>query len=219
MAQDLVSPSLYPTAADLALLSGANVFPNHVARVSRISAALPVSARYRFVAASTSPDNNQSQLVVVPGTSPASGKWVRSDPVVDLVMPVTFATADAAQLLLVPAELTLIPAFAGILLEVTTIWAGGIAAALGLSLVTPSIARNKGALAGGVAGLAGFTSVCFFQMLLGSQFAAGIAQAPVLCPASQVQFDRFGTFFTSGAGNFHMPCFNTFTSITPVSPP
>ena len=139
---------------------------------------------------------------------------------IDLVLPVTSATADAAQLCLVPAELTLAPAYAAAMLEVTTVWAGGTGAALGMSLITPSLTRTKGNLAGGATGTAGFTSVCFFQLILGSQFAAGLAQAPILCPASQIQFDRFGAvFFTSGAGNLHVPCYNYFTSITPVAPP
>lgn len=220
MAQDLVSPSLFPTAADLALLSGANIIPNHIAHVSRISAALPVPASYRFVAASISPDANQSQLVIVPAASPASGKWVRRESLIDLVLPVSFATLDAALLCLVPAELTLAPAYAAPMLEATSAWAGGTAAALGISLVTPSLNRSKGNLGGGAAGNAGFTSACFYQLTLGTQFAAGLIQAPILCPASQILFDRFGAvFFTSGAGNLHVPCYNYFTSITPVFPP
>jgi hypothetical protein len=139
---------------------------------------------------------------------------------IDLVLPVTFATADNAQLCLIPAELTLAPAYAAAMLEATSAWAGGTAAALGMSLTTPSLARTKGNLAGGAAGNAGFTSACFYQFTLGSQFAPGLIQAPILCPASTINFDRFGAvFFTSGAGNLHVPCYNYFTSIVPVSPP
>jgi hypothetical protein len=207
--------SIFATVADCRAFNGGTVPPSQEAFL--LNTGFGAQGRYIFLPTSASPDNNSGQLVIVP--TAGTGRWIRRDPMIDLVMPITFATADAAQLLLVPAELTLAPAIGAIMLEATTAWAGGVAAALGLSMVTPSLVRTKGGLAGGATGIAGFTSVCFFQMLLGTQFAAGIAQAPILCPASQVQFDRFGTFFTSGAGNLHMPCYNYFTSITPVSPP
>jgi hypothetical protein len=208
--------SIFATVADCRAFNGGTVPPSQEALILNNGAG--GQGRYIFLPTSASPDNNAGQLVIVP--TAGTGRWIRRDPIIDLVLPVTSATADAAQLCLVPAELTLAPAYAAIMLEVTTVWAGGTAAALGLSMVTPSIARNKGALAGAAAGTAGFTSVCFFQLTLGSQFAPGIQQAPILCPASQIQFDRFGAvFFTSGAGNLHVPCYNYFTSITPVTPP
>jgi hypothetical protein len=218
MAQDLVSPSLYPTAADLALLDGSKLFTNHVAIVSRISATIPVTAKYRWIAASTSPDNNQSQLVIVPGTSPASGKWVRWDPCFDLVIPATFANTDNQSMVVVPAEMTLQP-HPNIILEVTTVWAGGAASTIGLSFSTPSLNRARGNLAGGAAGNSGFTSTFFAAMTLGSQFAGGLAQAVILPPASIIAYDRITSAFTSGAGNFHLPCFRYATTITPVAPP
>jgi hypothetical protein len=206
--------SIFATVADCRAFNGGTVPPSQEALVLNNGAG--GQGRYIFLPTSASPDNNAGQLVIVPTSG--TGRWIRRDPMIDLVMPVTFATADAAQLCLVPAELTLAPAYGAAMLEVTTIWAGGVAAALGLSMVTPSIPRTKGGLAGAAAGNSGFTSVCFFQLTAGSGFLVS-AQAPILCPASQIQFDRFGTFFTSGAGNLHVPCYNYFTSITPVSPP
>lgn len=218
MTINLVSPTLVGTAADLATFSGAKLFANHIAIVSSISATIPVTAKYRFVANSTSPDNNQSQLVIVPGTSPSSGKWVRWDPCFDLVIPVTSANTDNQTLVTVPAEMTLQP-HPNIILEVTTVWAGGAASTIGLSFSTPSLNRTKGNLAGGAAGNSGFTSTYFAAMTLGSQFAAGLAQAVILPPASLILFDRITSAFTSGAGNFHLPCFRYATTITPVAPP
>jgi hypothetical protein len=207
--------SIFSTIAECRAFNGSTVPPSQEAVILNNGAG--AHGRYIFLPTSSSPDNNAGQLVIVP--TAGTGRWIRRDPMIDLVLPVTFATADAAQLCLVPAELTLAPAIAAIMLEVTTIWAGGTLPALGLSMVTPSMARNKGSLAGGAAGTGAFTSVCFFQLLLGTQFAPGLAQAPILCPASQIQFDRFGTFFTSGAGMIHVPCYNYATTITPVAPP
>jgi hypothetical protein len=218
MAQDLVCPSLYPTAADLALLDGSKLFANHMAMVSRISSTIPNAALYRFISGSTSPDNNQSQLIVVPGTNPASGKWMRWDLCFDLVIPVGFANTDNQSMVVVPTGMTLQP-HPNVILEVTTLWAGGVASTIGLSFSTPSLGRTKGNLAGGAAGNAGFTSTFFAAMTLGSQFAPGLAQGVILPPASIIAFDRIASAFTSGAGNFHLPCFRYATTITPVAPP
>lgn len=221
MAQDLVSPSLYPTAADLALLDAAKIFPHHIAQVSRISSTIPVSARYRFIAASTSPDNNQSQLVVVPGTNPASGKWHRIDSAFDLVIPVTFANTDNQQLVLVPTPMTLLPVYAGIFLEVTTAWAGGTTPKIGLSFTNGTVTRTQGNLAGGATGNGAFTFVTYKQLTLGSQYsiAAGTTDAVVLGPGSTILWDRISDAYTSGAGNIHIPVYNFFTTITAVAPP
>lgn len=218
MTQNLVAPSLYPTAADLALVNGAAIFNNHVAVVAQISAGIAVPARYRFVVGSTSPDNNSSQLIIVPGTNPGSGKWVRADPMVDLVLPVTFATADNTALVTMPAELTFAPIYGTMFWEMTSSWAGGVASTIGLSMQNPAHPRNKGGLMGGVAGNSGFTSACFYQPTLGTDMS-GNTQAPILSPGGKILFDRITSAFTSGAGNAHVPCVNLFTTITPVTPP
>lgn len=221
MAQDLVSPSLFPTAADLALVDAAKLFSNHLAQVSRISSTIPVTALYRFVAASVSPDNNQSQLVVVPGTNPASGKWHRVDSAFDLVIPVTFANTDNQQLVLVPTPMTLLPVYAGIFLEVVTAWAGGATPTIGLSFSNGTVTRAQGNLAGGAAGNGAFTYVTYRQLTLGLQYsiAAGTVDAIVLGPGSQIFWDRITSAYTSGTGNIHIPVYNFFTGITAVPPP
>jgi len=221
MAQDLVSPSLYPTAADLALLDGAALFPNHLAQVARISSTIPVTAIYRYVAGSTSPNNNQSQLVIVPGTNPASGKWLRVDSAFDLVIPVTFANTDGQQLVLSPAEMTILPVYAGIFIEVVTPWAGGVAPTIGLSFSNGTVPRLKGNLAGGVAGNGAFTYVTYRQLTLGQQYfiGAGTSDAVVLGPGSQIFWDRITSAYTSGTGNIHIPVYNFATSIVAVPPP
>jgi hypothetical protein len=219
MTINLVAPSLVGTAADLQTFAGTALFNNHIAIVQSISATAPVRATYRFSTGSNAPDNNQSQLAILPTTSPATGHWLRCDPVIDLVLPVTFANTDNQNLVTIPTGFTLAPIYAATMLEVTTAWAGGAASTIGLSYSTPSLARTKGNLAGGAAGNAGFTSTFFAQMTLGSQFAAGLAQAPVLSPASVILFDRITSAFTSGAGNFHIPCLLYATTITPVAPP
>jgi hypothetical protein len=177
-------------------------------------------ARYRYDGSSSATDGNAGQLIIVPTGS--VGRFVRSDPLVDLVLSATSATADAAQLCVVPAGVTLEPRYNGVFNEVTTIWSGGAGAALGLSFqigTAPALARTKGNLAGGAAGDAGFTGLSFFQPTIGSQFGGGKALQPVLSPGSIIFFDRFGTFFTAGASRFHVPCMNYPTTITPVAPP
>jgi hypothetical protein len=179
-------------------------------------------ARYLYTGASSAVDGNAGQLIIVPSGS--VGRFVRSDPFVDLVLPATSATADAAVLSLIPAGVTLQPMFNAVMNEVITPWAGGTGAGLSLSFsigTAPALNRTKGNLGGnGTTGDAGFTGASFYQPTLGSQWGGGKALQPVLSPGSQIFFDRYGVaFFTSGSSRFHVPCMNYATTITPISPP
>ncbi len=215
--------SIFDNVAKLRAFPGATIPPSQEAYcLANGTAALGSSGgpqRMIWLPGSSSPDNNQGQLVVVPTVGGGSGRWIRRDTSLDLLLPVSSASTDALSLLTVPDEITLQPLYSAIYLEITTIWAGGINSTIGLSYSTPSVAQNKGNLAGAVAGNGGFTATFFAAMTLGSQFAAGLAQAVVLSPTSQIFFDRIVSAFTSGAGLFHVPCYNYATTITPAAPP
>lgn len=214
--------SIFANVSDLRAFATSTIPPSQEAYcLVNGTAAIGTSGacqRMIWLPTSTSPDNNQGQLVVIP-TAGGTGRWIRRDPLIDLILPVTFASADGLQLCLVPAELTLLPCIAAPFLEVTTIWAGGVASTIGLSMSTPSLGRTKGNLGGAAVGDSGMTSTFFKQFTLGSQFAPGLTQAPVLSPTSQIFWDRITSAFTSGAGNVHIPCHNFATMITPVAPP
>ncbi len=164
-----------------------------------------------------SPDNNQSQLVVVPTTNAASGKWIRIDPFFDLLLPITFATADAAVLCTVPAELTLLPTFQDPFWEMITAWAGGAASAIGLSFTNQANTLVQGGLLGGVAGDTTFPQRSFYRGTPGSVFTVGLKRI-VLNPTATINFDRIVSVFTSGTGNAHVPCANIFAPIIPINP-
>ncbi len=175
-------------------------------------------ARYIYSATSTATDNAGGQLVIVPSGS--VGRFLRNDMAFDLVLPVTFATADNALLATVPAELTLLPVYAGPMLETSTAWSGGVASTIGLSYTNGSTTRVKGSLAGGAAGNIGGTYVNFFQPTIGSGFATvGAVQAMVLYGGTTINHDRITSAFTAGAGQWHVPVFNLLTAIVPVTPP
>jgi hypothetical protein len=177
-------------------------------------------ARYLYNGSSSAADGNAGQLIIVPSGS--VGRLVRADPLVDLVLPATSATADGAVLSLIPAGVTLMPLYGGVCNEVLIAWAGGAGSTIGLSFTVgsaPALARTKGNLAGGAAGDAGLTAVSFFQPTIGSQFQNAKALQPILPPGSQIFFDRITSAFTSGSSRFHVACMNYPTTITPVAPP
>jgi hypothetical protein len=217
--------TIFATVADLRAFSGTTIPPSQEAYcLSNGTAALGGSGgpqRMIWLPGSTTPDNNQGQLAVLPTTGSASGRWIRRDPAFDLLLPVTFANTDNQQLVLVPAEMTLLPVYAGIFLEVSTAWGGGATPTIGLSFTNGTVTRTKGNLAGGAAGNGAFTYVTYRQMTLGSQYsiATGTVDAIVLGPGSTILFDRITDAYTSGAGNFHIPVYNFFTGITAVPPP
>lgn len=210
MARNLVSPILCDTAADAAsLFDGAKMFSGTVLQVKSISTVSPTSGRYRWVAASTSPDNNNSQLVIVPGTGAASGKWVRCDNSFDLVLPFTEATADQAVLLTCPVELTIFLSLTENMWEVTTSFSGGAATRIGLSINTAKIATANGNLMGGAAGdgigaAITLNNTGFWKSTSGIA-DAGYAHVLRGAVGDQILFNRIVSDFTAGAGNAHLP--------------
>ncbi len=222
MARNLANPILCDSAADLAVFDGAKLFNKTVAQVAQLGTlisgvACTTPARFQFVTGSVSPDNNQSQLVVVPGTNPGSGKWVRLDSSFDLILPITFATATATALATVPAELTLLPLYLNPFWEMITAWAGGIASTIGLTWSNAAGTGSDGGLLGSAAGDGTFPVRSFYRGTPGSDFAAGLKRI-VLPPAATIIYQQLVSAHTSGTGNAHVPVMNVFAPIVPVNP-
>jgi len=209
--RNLVSPILVDTAADLATFDAAKMFASSMAFVASMSATAPFPARYRFVAGATDTDTNQSQLIVVPGTNPASGKWVRCDSFVDLILPISFATLDEAVLLTVPANVYLKPLPPPQMFwEITAVWAGGVASKIGISFTNPALTGDPGALMGSAVGDGPFDPPSDYRGTTGEVWGATpsiFGNEVVLTPTSTIIFNRIVSAFTEGTGNVHAPCF------------
>jgi hypothetical protein len=138
-------------------------------------------------------------LVVAPNAG--SGRWLRAPGFAYLELPFTFATADAAVLLAVPAgaKLQLIdPSW-----KVGTSLTGGSASAIGLSSNKTGFTA-KGALLGGATGdvLATLVAAATNTMgTIGSAWDTLAKQRVIWEPTENVRFDRITSAFTAGAGN------------------
>lgn len=222
MGRNLVSPILCDTAADVAaLFDGAKMFSKSIVEVTSISATSPVPGRYRWVAGSTAADSNASQLVVVPTTGGASGRWLRCDQYVDLVLPFTFATANGAALCTCPAGLTMWLTTDRNLWEVTTTpFSGGAATAIGLSVQDAAITSSAGDLAGGAAGdgipNSMFTTTGFWYPTNGG-YATG-DKGLVIQSTGYVEFNRIASAYTAGVGNAHVSARLIANGVTPPPP-
>lgn len=152
---------------------------------------------YTFSAASVAASDGD-QLVIVPDSG--TGRWL-AEPgtVVDLALPFTFATADAAVLWTVPTgrALLLLRGYWEIIASMT----GGTTPAIGLSS-SQSPHNTKGDLLGGASGDLTATLVAgdHIEGTVGTDQAAGI----ILRAGSTVRFDRIADAFAAGSGNAHL---------------
>ena len=145
-------------------------------------------------------------LVVAPANS-APGRWLRLPGSTLLTLPITFATADAAVLLTVPA---------GCLLSVeepfwtvSTSFTGGTASAIGVSSNKTGF-TTKGDLLGGATGDVAATLVSTGALAKMGTIGAGfdtLAKRRVLwAPAETIRFDRITSAFTAGVGAVNLKC-------------
>lgn len=155
-------------------------------------------SNWRFSAAGTATDTSQN-LVIAPAVG--SGIWLRDDKSVALVLPVTFATADAAVLFTCPvgAKVRLKNACWW---DVTTTFAGGSSSAIGLSSSVTGYS-TKGNLLGGAAGDLTATLVSTNTRMVGTVGATLTPAAGrlILVAGDTILFDRITSVYTSGAGN------------------
>lgn len=159
----------------------------------------------RWKLSATSLLTGDDKLIVTPTDAPTAGRWLRAAGYADIAMPITFATADAAILLTVPAGCTLVP------LEfwwtITTPFTGGAASAIGASSSTLAGKTTKGDLLGGATGdvLAALTAVLSpAQGTIGTQFDTLAKRRIIMRPTDTIRFDRITSAFTAGVGAVHM---------------
>ena len=133
----------------------------------------------------------------------AAGRWLRKPGLVDLALPIGFATADNATLLTIPTGARL--AGQRTYLEVTTAWAGGSSSAIGLDSDLTGYS-TAGDLAGGAAGdLEAGLTVGVRPGVIGAKMDADTEHHDLLLlPTNVVRFQRITSVFTSGAGFYHL---------------
>jgi hypothetical protein len=157
--------------------------------------ALADGSRWRFRPASTA--TGDDILVVAP--TAGTGRWCRAEGFADLALPFTYATADGATLLTLPAGCRIFVQRG--YWEITVAMAGGSSSAIGLA--GPSPHNTAGDLLGGAAGDVEATLTAGTKLgTIGADQAVGIH----LAPTNTVTFERITSAFTSGSGNAHLLC-------------
>lgn len=158
---------------------------------------------WQFNSASVLTDDG---ILVVRPADGGTGAWLRQPGAVELKLPFTFATADAAVLLLMQAgQLLRIHDF---FWQITADMTGGAASAIGASSNKTEVTSfaTKGDLLGGATGDVAAT----LTATLGAIYAPGtigtdwdtIAKRRALWkPADNIRFDRITSAFTAGSGN------------------
>lgn len=163
---------------------------------------------WKFVAASTLADDGlvveSCNIVITPGSG--TGRWVRQDQVFTAKIAVSKDTADAAQLMLVPAGYS-VKIFDDLSWDVTTGFTGGSSSAIGVSSSNAG-SSTKGDLLGGASGdvtaTLGTTGVK--QGTAGAQMDTIAHRRALRIEATEyLRFDRITSAFTAGAGYVNVP--------------
>lgn len=189
MSRNLVSPSLVGTIADLKLFDGAAMFDQHVCAVANGGNGL--ARNYRFTAGLASTDATD-QLVVSPTTGAATGRWLRTDPVVDLKFAWAFNTANNTTLVTVPTGMRLhvfrfVP-------EITSL--GGIdTGSIGVDSNISSVPGGLGMVTGLLGG---------FQGVMGVDI--NTPQRTTLVAGDVFRHNLLVAGYTSGTGFWHIVC-------------
>ncbi len=156
---------------------------------------------WQFASASTAADAS-GELVQTP--SAGSGRWLRCTGFANLVLPFTYATANQAALLTVPAGFKIWIVCAN--WEITANMTGGTNSAIGVSTSVTGTA-TQGDILGGATGDIAATLVASggasIRGTVGDKIATG-TQALLLVAADVVRFDRIASAFTAGTGNVHL---------------
>lgn len=146
-------------------------------------------------------------LVATPADAPTAGRWLRATGIVDLKIPITFNTADAAVLLTMPTGARL--RIHDLIWEVTTSFTGGASSAIGVSSTKTGFSA-KGDLLGGATGdvAATLVSTAADGLVAGTAGAKAdtLAEQRALLwvPTDIFRFDRITSAFTAGAGFVHV---------------
>lgn len=141
-----------------------------------------------------------NQLVAIPDDSPTAGRWLRAPGSALFVLPITYATADAAVLLTVPTGCFMY--LHELYWSVSTDFTGGSSSAIGVSSNKTNF-TTKGDLLGGASGNVAATLVTSTTPILGT-IGAGFdtlaKRRVVFGPGETIRFDRITSVFTAGVG-------------------
>jgi len=143
--------------------------------------------------------------VLVAAPSAGAGRWLRIPGIVDLALPITFNTADAAVLYTMPTGAKL--RIHDLYWLVTADWTGGSSSAIGVSSTKTGF-TTKGDLLGGATGDVAATLVASVGTVPGT-LGVGInslakLKTAIWLPADVIRFDRITSAFTAGTGEVHV---------------
>lgn len=160
----------------------------------------------RFVFNRTSALTGDNIFVVTPSDTPAAGRWLRMPGTIDINLPITYATADAAVLATLPtgARMMLLSAY----WRVTADFTGGSSSAIGVSSNKTGFS-TKGDILGGAAGDVAATLVSsgtqgVVSGTIGPKMDTLTETKIVLVAGDTIRFDRITSAFTAGAGAVHV---------------
>lgn len=190
----------------VALLENANGITLAEAKAASVASLTPIDqgivviagARWKWDAASTL--TGDDILVTEITAAPAAGRFLRMPGYCELVLPFTYATADAAVLYTMPTGAYFKPdEFAW---TVGTGFTGGSSSAIGVS-TTKSGMTTKGDLLGGASGDVAATLVAGSYILgtIGPKWDAVSERRQMWAPADIFRFDRITSAFTAGSGS------------------
>jgi hypothetical protein len=152
---------------------------------------------WRFSAACALTGDN----LLVAGSGTGNGRWLLTPGARQLVMPITFATADAAVLCTVPTGCVFMAE--EFYWKITADWTGGSSSAIGLSSSKTGYS-TKGDLLGGASGnvLADLTTALSPTLgTIGAGFDTLAKRRKLWVAADTIRFDRITSVFTAGAGS------------------
>lgn len=165
-------------------------------------------SNWRFSSASTLAEDGLtvegSNIVIEPDAG--TGRWLRQDQVFVARIPIAFGTADAAQLMVVPAGYSVKiiddPSW-----DVTTGFTGGTSSAIGISSSNAG-SSTKGDLLGGATGdvTATLGTAGVKQGTVGARMDSLSERRAARIEATEhLRFDRITSAFTAGAGFVNVP--------------
>lgn len=213
---------LYPwNPATLAALKAIKTYDGKLCSIAsprRIEVVCTALGGRAFYWSETCALDGDDQLIVIPDDrnssintdldEDADGRWLAvPGQVVNLALPITYATEDAAILYTLPTGARL--ALSSLYWEVTTAFSGGNSSAIGVSTTksTPTNWSTKGDLLGGSGGDVEATLIVGAAIAgtIGTDMDTLAKVRGALWGATDIfRFDRITSVFTAGAGNVHV---------------
>jgi len=196
---DASGVAIYPTVATMTALKAiAATDPAYIHGSEVVVDA--DGSRWRFH--STSALTGDDLFVATPTAAPAAGRWLRAQGAVRLVLPITYATADAAVLATLPTGAQM--KITDIYWEITADFTGGSSSAIGVSSAKTGFS-TKGDLLGGAAGDVAATITAALSPAAGTAGAKmdslAEVRAAMFKATDTIRFDRITSAFTAGTGN------------------